>query len=260
MAIIRTYPPGSFCWVELATTDVSDAKRFYAELFGWGFQDTPIAPGMVYTTARIGSRSVGALFQISETEAGSGSRPNWLSYISVTDLQDTIGRAASLGASVVQGPMDVFDFGKTAVLRDPEGARFALWQPGNHAGAEIVNETGAMSWKGLASHDPARATSFYAALFGWTPRISAEEERGLYTEMLNGVVPACDVVPMPEEWGVPPFWLGYFAVNDCEAAADKAVELGGSVEWDPKDIPDLGRVAVIADPQLALFAILQPKP
>jgi predicted enzyme related to lactoylglutathione lyase len=257
MTQVQSYPPGSFCWIELATTDAPDAKRFYSALFGWDFQDIPIAPGLVYTTSRIGSGSIGALHQIIQPEADRGESPHWLSYISVASLPDTIARAVSFGATVVRGPMDVFDLGKTAVIQDPEGARFALWQPGRHIGADAVREPGAMAWNELAAHDSAKASAFYASLFGWTPRISAEEELGLYTEMLNGVVPACGILPMPEEWAVPPFWLGYFAVGDCDVVADKAVALGGSVEYGPRDIPGVGRHAVIADPQLAVFAIIQ---
>ena len=257
MTVVRGYPPGSFCWIELATTNAPDAKRFYAALFGWEFQDIPLAPGLVYTTFRIGSGSIGSICQVSQPEAGRGESPHWLSYISVTSLPDTIERAVSLGARIVRGPMDVSDLGRTVVIQDPEGARFALWQPGRHIGADAAREPGAVAWNELASHDSARASAFYAALFGWTPRISAEEEMGLYTEMLNGAVPACGILPMPEEWGVPPFWLGYFAVGDCDAVADKAVALGGSVESDPRNIPGVGRHAVIADPQLAVFAIIQ---
>jgi uncharacterized protein len=259
MAVVETYPPGSFCWLELATADAADAKRFYAGLFDWKFQEIPIAPGMVYTTARIGSSSVGALYQISERDAARGVRPAWLSYISVVNLPDTVARAEALGASVIHGPIDVFDLGKAAVVRDPEGAPFALWQPGGHVGAGLVKEPGAMAWNEFASREPVRAASFYTALFGWTPSIEAEEERGLYAALFNGVVPAGGIRTIPEEWGdVPPFWMGYFTVRHCEEAADRAFALGGTVEYGPLDIPDFGRYAVIADPHLALFAVVEP--
>ena len=258
MPVINAHPPGSFCWIELATTDAADARRFYGGLFGWEFDDNPIGPGMVYTTLRIGSRSLGAMYQINEADQAGGGPLRWLPYVSVADLQGVVDQAVSLGASVLRGPAALNGLARTAWIRDPEGALLALWQPGTHQGAGIANEPGAMTWHELASRDPVKATNFYASVFGWTPRMVVYEETGVYTELVNGAVPVGGILAMPEAWGgVPAMWMAFFAVRGCDAAIDQAITLGASLEYGPLDIPDIGRYAVLADPQCALLAIVQ---
>jgi predicted enzyme related to lactoylglutathione lyase len=122
------FPPNTFCWIELGTTDAAAAKSFYGELLGWTFNDMPAGPDMVYTmTQRDGTTATG-LYQLTEEMKSQGIPPNWLSYVSVANVDETAAKAKSLGATIAKEPFDVMEVGRMAVIEDPTGAVFALWQ------------------------------------------------------------------------------------------------------------------------------------
>jgi predicted enzyme related to lactoylglutathione lyase len=162
MGEVERYPDGSFCWIDLGTTDVEGAKAFYGGLLGWEFGDLP-APEGSYTMCRLRGREVAGIHRHAEEE-GTG----WSSNVSVGDLDRATARARELGAEVLAEPFDVPGAGRTAVLRDPAGAVVSLWQAGGHAGAGLVNEVGSWNWNELVAPDLDRAKKFYGELFGWT--------------------------------------------------------------------------------------------
>jgi uncharacterized protein len=251
------YAPGTFCWVELATTDGEAAKKFYTELFGWSFNDSPIGPGMVYTMLKQDGKDVGALYQMPAEMTTQGIPPNWLSYALVTSADEAATKAKELGATLLKEPFDVMDVGRMAVVQDPTGAVFALWQAGTHKGAAVVNVPNSFCWNELATPDVAKAGDFYSGLFGWGKKI---QEMGpmTYTSFMNGERPAGGMyTPPPEMGNMPPHWLVYFAVDDADAMFKKASELGARTLSPPMDIPDTGRFAILQDPQGAAFAIIK---
>jgi hypothetical protein len=251
------YTPGTFCWVELGTTNGEAAKKFYTELFGWDFNDNPIGPDMVYTMLTLDGKDVGALYKMSPEMTSQGIPPHWLSYVSVASVDETANKAKSLGGTLMKEAFDVFDVGRMAVVQDPTGAVFALWQPGKHAGAGVVNVPNSFCWNELATPDTGKAGDFYTGLFGWGKNV---QEMGpmTYTSFTNGDRPAGGMYkPTPEMGEIPPNWLVYFAVDDADAKAQKASELGGKAIVPPSDIPGVGRFAVIQDPQGAVFGIIK---
>ena len=251
------YAPGTFCWVELATTDGEAAKKFYTELFGWTSTDSPIGPGMVYTMLKLDGKDVGALFKMTEEMTSQGIPPNWLSYVSVKSADETAEKAKSLGATLLKEPFDVMDVGRMSVIQDPTGALFAIWQAGAHAGAGICNVPNSFCWNELGTKDTAKAGEFYTGLFGWGKNV---QQMGpmTYTSFMNGERPAGGMYEPPPEMGdVPPHWLAYFAVDDTDAMVKKAGELGAITIAPPMDIPDTGRFAIIQDPQGAVFGIIK---
>jgi len=251
------YAPGAFCWVELGTTNGEAAKKFYTELFGWSSNDNPIGPDMVYTMLRLDGKDVGALYQLSGEMISQGIPPHWLSYVSVTSADESAEKAKSLGGTLRKEPFDVFDVGRMAVIQDPTGAVFALWQPRKHAGAGVVNVPNSFCWNELATKDTKKAGDFYTTLFNWGKNV---QEFGpmTYTSFINGERPAGGMYEPPPEMGnVPPHWLVYFAVDDCDAKAKKAGELGAKTIVPPRDIPGTGRFAIIQDPQGAAFGIIK---
>ncbi|CAN5814840.1 VOC family protein [soil metagenome] len=251
------YAPGTFCWVELATTDDEAAKKFYTELFGWTFTDNPIGPGMVYTMLQLAGKDVGALFKMPEEMTSQGIPPNWLSYVSVKSADETADKAKSLGGTLMKEPFDVMDVGRMSIIQDPTGAAFAIWQAGTHPGAGIYNVPNSFCWNELATSDTAKAGEFYTGLFGWGKNV---KEMGpmTYTSFMNGERPAGGMYkPTPEMGDIPPNWLPYFAVDDADAKVAKAKELGATITVPPMDIPDVGRFAVIQDPQGAFFGIIK---
>jgi predicted enzyme related to lactoylglutathione lyase len=243
-----SYAPGTFCWTDLATSDPERARRFYAELFGWDREDMPVPGGSVYTMLRREGRDAAALYAAPE-----GQPPAWLAYVSVEDADATSGRAVELGATALHEPFDVIDAGRMAVLQDPTGAVCALWQPGRHFGAAVVNGPGAFSLSQLNTSDPDAAAAFYSELFGWQVRAAPVEDvdyRGVYVgEALNGAI-----MQLPPGSAGPSHWLVYFGSADVDADARRIGELGGTVVVPPTDVPG-GRFLVAQDPPGAYFAL-----
>src|SRR3954466_10047652 len=150
MGTRERHEPGTFSWVELATSDADAAKAFYGELFGWEYDDNEIGDGMVYSMATIDGKVVGALFK-------SEQPPHWNSYITVESVEDAVEKAKEAGGEVVQEPMDVMDAGRMAVIQDPSGAPVSLWEAKDSIGAELVNSPGALAWNDLMTHDVDKA-------------------------------------------------------------------------------------------------------
>ncbi len=252
MSEVTKHEPGSFCWPELATTDDGGAKRFYTTLFDWSFEDSPAGPDMVYTMLKKRAKDVGALYKLGPEQ--KGVPPHWNIYVSVASADATAKKAKDFGGKVLMEPFDVMDFGRMAIIEDQQGARICIWEPKKHIGAVIINEPGSLCWAELDTTDTDSAGRFYSSLFGWGTKVSPE-----YTEWQFGETSIGGMMKIPKEWGpVPPNWLVYFAVTDCDATAKKAAELGGGTVVPPSDIPGTGRFAVLSDPQGAVFAIFKP--
>jgi uncharacterized protein len=252
------YTPGTPNWVDLHTTDQEAAKKFYGELFGWKFADMPMGdePGAaVYSMAQLNGRDVGAIAPLGD-QAAAGVPPHWNSYVAVSDVDATTALVEKAGGQVFAPPFDVLDAGRMAVVADPTGGTIALWQAKNHPGAGIVNEAGAWSWNELLTPDIDKAAAFYNKVLGWTPNTMKEPME--YTEFqLDGQgIGGAMKPPMP---GMPTMWTIYFSTDDTDATAAKAKKLGGTVFQEPMDIPP-GRLAVIADPQGAMFNVIKMNP
>lgn len=258
MSEITQYTPGTFCWVEAGIADQQAAKGFYAQVFGWDMHDSPLPGGGSYTLLRKNGKEVGGLYQLSPAQKKMGVPPHWLSYVAVASADEATKKATSLGAETLMGPFDVMTAGRMSVLKDPTGAVFALWQARQHIGSVLVNEPSAPTWNELATRDTKAARAFYTSLFGWG---AEEQPMGpmKYTVFKNGDRPAGGMYDMPKEWAeVPPHWMVYFAVDDCDGTAEKVMGLGGRVTAPPADIPNVGRFAILLDPQGAAFAVLKP--
>lgn len=257
MPLIDTYAPGTFCWAELGTPDAAAATRFYAALFGWTAEDRPMGSDAFYTMLHSDGRSAAALYQ---QEAAQHDPPRWLSYISVASASDAAARAKALGGAVLMEPFDVLDVGRMAMVQDPAGAVVALWEPRRHAGAGVVGEPSSICWHELATTDPARAGAFYAALLGWIAETQAMGTTAYTTFSADGAPRGGMMAIAPARGAVPPHWLVYFAVNDCEGTTALARSLGGSVCVPPTDAARVGRFSVLADPQGAVFAVIASLP
>ena len=254
---MNKYEPGTFCWIDLGTPNPEAAKKFYAGLFGWTLIDTPAGPDMVYTMAQLNGKEVAALYQQDAQQQAQGVPPNWASYISVANAEESAAKAKSLGGNVLMEAFDVMDVGRMAFIQDPTGAIVALWQPKQHIGARLVNEPGTLTWNELVTRDHQVAGAFYGKLFGWGTQVQ-EMEMTTYTTFMNGERMGAGMLQMTEEWGdMPSHWMVYFAVADCDSSAEKATQLGGEVKVPPTDIPPIGRFAVVQDPQGAVFSIIK---
>jgi hypothetical protein len=257
MATVTQHAPGTFCWVELGTTDQMGAKRFYAALFDWGYEDTQMGPDEVYTIAQTGGRDAAALYRMPAQMLQQGMPPHWMCYVSVSSADEAATKVKALGGTVVAEPFDAMEHGRMAVMQDPTGAAFAVWQAKTHKGLGVVGETGSLCWTELGTNDSKKAAAFYSGLFSW----KAEKSPGPmeYTLFKLGEVTAAGMMTHTGEMkAIPSHWMPYFAVKDCDGSAAKAKQMGGDVLLAPKDIPGEGRFAVLRDPQGAVFCILKP--
>ncbi len=261
MADYESLAPGTFCWPELSTSDQKAASAFYGKLFGWQINDTPMGPGETYTIFKVRGRDAAAACTLRKEEKDMGVPPHWNSYISVKNVDEAVKKAQGLGASILAPPFDVMDAGRMAVVQDPTGAFFCLWQAGRSTGAKVLDEPGALCWTELSTRDTKKAESFYTQMFGWSPKHSAPGASMEYTEFSNNGKPGVGMMPMPPmvPEQVPPFWMPYFQVTNVDSAASNAKTMGANVLVGPQDIMDAGRFAVLTDPQGATFAIFTPK-
>lgn len=257
------YKPGTFCWVELATSDSGAAKTFYKQLFGWDFVDNPMGPDMVYTMLKLDGKDVGGLYKLMSEQVTHGVPPHWLSYVSVISADESTEKAKAAGATILKEPFDVMTIGRMSVIQDPTGAVFALWQARDTHGSGIYNVPNSFCWNELMTTDTAKDKEFYTSVFGWgadTQNFGDLE----YTMFTNGDRPAGGMLGITPEMGpIPSNWLVYFAVDDCDAKVKKATELGATVMKPADDIPGIGRFAILSDPQgsaLAIIKLENPQP
>jgi predicted enzyme related to lactoylglutathione lyase len=267
------YMPGVPCWVDASQPDPESAVDFYSELFGWEFEDVmpPGSPGK-YFIARLHGGDVAA---VGSQPEGAPPTAVWNSYVWVESADQTASKVLDAGGSVLTDPFDVMDAGRMAVFADPAGAAFCAWQAKGHRGAKIVNEPGTLNFNDLNTRDPKGAKSFYGAVFGWgTLGLDGgftmwtlpgygdyleQSDPGLRERMAETGAPAGfeDVIaslnPIADDQPeTPPHWGVTFAVDDADATAKRAAELGGQVVVPPFDAPWV-RMTVITDPQGATF-------
>jgi predicted enzyme related to lactoylglutathione lyase len=260
MAVMTSHRPGTFSWVDLAAHDVDAAERYYTQLFGWTAERMPYGsgPDEVYVMLRKDGHDAAALYSMDVTQKSQGMPPTWLSYVTVESVDRTAARARELGATILADAFDVMDVGRMALIGDPTGAMFAAWEPRKHVGAGIKDDPGSLCWNELATRDMTGAAAFYAALFDWTPA-PFEDSPVPYTMLMNGETPVGGIYAMPREMeGVPPHWAPYFAVEDTDETLRRSDELGGTTVAEPDDIPGIGRLAGLRDPQGGTFWILAP--
>ena len=250
------YDPGTFCWVDLATTDPAGAKAFYGGLFGWEAEDMPAGEAGTYTMLSLDGEEVCALYELEAERREMGTPSHWFSYVSVEDADATAARARELGGGVFGEAFDVLDSGRMAIIQDPTGAMLAAWQPWAHIGARRVNDPGCLTLNQLNTHDPEHAAEFYRDLFGW--EISQVVDEPPYWGINNNGALNGGMMRMPNDAQVAPsHWLVYFVAEDLDVAADRIGELGGTVMVPPMGVPPEGRILVARDPQGAAFALFE---
>ena len=256
MAQIDKHAPGTFCWVELETINQNAAKSFYGSLFGWTFADSPIGPSGIYTIFKLGGRDAAAAYTQQEAERASGVPPHWNLYIAVEDADAAAARAVELGGTLAAPPFDVMTHGRMAIVIDPTGAAFCLWQAKQNPGIGVMGENNTFVWADLITGDRAAAKRFYESLFGWKIFPGAGKDESTYLHItanekgIAGIKPSSMHRP-----GVPPHWTPYFMVADADATTATAQAQGAKVYAAPMNVDKSLRIAVLADPQGAVFSL-----
>jgi predicted enzyme related to lactoylglutathione lyase len=257
MPLIEKHTPGSFSWIELSTTKQNACKDFYSGLFGWTAVDNPMGPEEIYTLFKLDGKDVAACYTMWADEQKMGIPSHWNLYVAVDSADDTAAKAAAAGAQILAPPFDVIELGRMAVIRDSAGAVFCIWQAKTHIGVRYAGQDNTFCWADLITSDPPRARDFYAKVFGW--HISAgEKDPSGYLHIQNGEdfiggIPPSQYNPP----NVPPHWTIYFMVADVDASVQKLKSLGGAVHMAPSTMEGVGRMAIVADPAGAAFALFK---
>jgi predicted enzyme related to lactoylglutathione lyase len=246
--------PGVPNWIDLGTEDLFDATRFYTELFGWTAHISPDPEQGGYTIFAKNGRPVAG----GGPTYGEGQPTAWSTYIATDDADAVAARVDAAGGKVLVAPFDVQDQGRMAAFLDQAGAPFSVWQPMEMPGAELFDAPGALTWNELTTRDVEGSKAFYGAVFGWTGRDSSMGGVPYVVWEHNGGIIAGMMPMIGDGWPVDlqPHWMIYFAVEDCDASARLAHDLGGRVPVPPTTYP-MGRFAVVNDPQGGTFSILQ---
>jgi len=240
---------GKFVWREQVSSDPKQAQDFYTQLFGWGTE--VFKPGEIdYTMISSGGQAHGGYGKALE----GAPPPHWLSHVRVENVDETIEKAKGAGGKLAAGPFDMSEVGRMAIIGDPQGAYIAIYEPEG----EGPSGEGIFVWEELGTTDADAAQRFYEQVIGWTTSDMGDEYGG-YRIFNRGETGVAGLMNLPDD-SIPPHWQPYVAVEDPDATTAKAVELGGSALMEPMDVPKVGRIAVLRDPQGATFGIIKPEP
>ncbi|KQW47468.1 hypothetical protein ASC77_13505 [Nocardioides sp. Root1257] len=253
MPKMEKYAQGTPSYVELTTPDQAAAKEFYGPLFGWELEDVPMGDAGYYVAVGKEGDSVAG---ISGPMPGMEDHPAyWGVYLSVDDVDAVTAKVEAAGGTVEAAPFDVMDLGRMSVVKDPSGAFVSLWQAGATIGTVRANEPGTPIWNELISPDLDAATAFYTEVLGVGWEKQAMDGGMDYTcLMVEGRQVGGAMPPMME--GVRPHWNVYFNVESVDDTVSRVVELGGTVVAPAFDVPGVGRMALLADPQGAMFNLM----
>ena len=241
---------GRFVWHEQVSSDPKQAQEFYTQLFGWGTE--VFKPGEIdYAMISSGGQSHGGFGKAME----GAPPPHWLSHVGVANVDETLLKVESAGGKLAAGPFEMGEVGRMAIVTDPQGAFVSLYQPES---TDSSVPEGVFVWDELGTTDVDGAQRFYEEVFGWTTKDMGPDFGG-YRIFEVGDTGIAGVMTL-QDASIPPHWQPYVAVGDTDATTAKAKELGGSALMEPMDVPTIGRIAVLRDPQGAVFGIIKPEP
>ena len=264
--------PNTFCWIELACHNLPTAKKFYGSVLGWKFKDSK-SNGGVYSHINLGQKGfVGGVYEFAlpedEAPKKKGKKQEmqvpafWGSYIATKNLAAATKKAKTLGGTIIADQMDLGDAGTISVIQDPVGAMFGLWQGKKQNGfGPDREEMGACAWNELMTYDLKKSVDFYSKLFGWKTTKAKFHGNDYVTFTLNnqrvgGMMSLTDF----KFKDMPPHWLTYFNVKDCDKSTKTAKEQGAKVLFSPTTVKGAGRMSIVTDAEGAVFALMHYDP
>ena len=259
MPHVDSHTAGTINWVDMVTSDLDAATAFYTGLFGWETEDLPMPGdvGGVYRFFRLGGRDAAAAGTLPPEMAAQGIPSHWNVWVASDNADRTVEKAAAAGGQVLMAPATLGPSGRLAMVADPGGAAVGIWQAGQHIGAGVVDEPGAMTWYEVNTRAFQDNQRFYGEVFGWTAE-PLDAPGVNYATWKLGDRTVGGMLEMNEQWeGIPSAWMVYFATTDTDDAAKRATELGGSVGAPPFDTA-FGRIAVLVDPSGGHFSVVKP--
>ena len=243
-------------WADCATTDLDAAETFYAAVLGWTAERVKAADGEAYSLQRLDGKLVAGIYELNQQMLNMNVPPHWATYIEVDDVDATLERVKAEGGTTFGPAIDEPEVGKIAIIQDPVGAYLRLWHSQPQHGGGVFNVPGAMTWNELMTKEPAKAADFYQNILG--VEVETMSEPKPYTVLKVGGKPVAGILTMTPEMGdLPASWDVYFASDDVDETARKAIAAGGEAVREPFDIPCIGRMAVLRDPQGAVFEVIK---
>jgi predicted enzyme related to lactoylglutathione lyase len=245
---------GRFVWHQLMTRDVPGAKKFYSKLVGWKTMPWPLDPAFTICHAEVGP--VAGIVEIP-ADVPADMPSHWLQYIGTRDVDATADAAVRAGGSITKAPSDMQGAGRYAVLRDPQGASFAIIDPENaRPEAQGTPPLGTFTWHELATTDHEAAFAFYSGLFGWDVMQRMDMGPiGVYLIFGQGGQQRGGMYIKPPDAPGPAFWMPYSHVASADKAHALATSSGATSLTPPMDVPGGSRVANILDPAGAAFSV-----
>lgn len=255
----QTNTPGRFVHYDLMTTDLDTSQAFFTELFDWEVNNYEIPGSGIYPMLKNSVREFGGMVTL---DGSNGQSSHWMSYISTPDVDALCERATALGGAVQVPPMDIpDDYGRFAVIADPQGAVFAVYASEQASDDDPTVAAGGVDWNELVTGDPEAAAAFYGDLFGYEAEVMNGDAAGSYTVLSAGGVPVGGILKKTEEMNMPAsVWMPYFRVDDIDAAAADITRLGGILIAPPFEVAPNGKFAWAADPAGAAFNLHEPDP
>lgn len=256
MATDYRAPLGAPTWIELTTSDIEGAQRFYGTIFGWTFDSAGPEYGGGYVNAYLDGRPVaGMMSNDPQWQMSDG----WTTYLHTADVDAAVAALTAAGGASCVGAMDVPAKGRMAMVSDATGGIVGLWQPGEHHGFEVKAAPGAPVWHQLTTRDYAKGLDFYRNVFGWQTQVEADTDEFRYSTVLfNGdqLIGVMDGSTFMAD-GDPSDWSCFLGAEDVDKAQQLVVDNGGSIIRPAEDTP-YGRLAAVADPTGATFNLAPP--
>jgi predicted enzyme related to lactoylglutathione lyase len=253
------FAEGEICWTDLQTKDVAAAKAFYAEVFGWRYEDLPTPDGRSYAQAFLGDALVSVIAPQNPQQEAAGTPGQWNVYFAANDARELADSLAHSNGTLEFGPESVGGTGVMVFFAPPGGGTTGAWQAGTHFGTARTEEPGALAWAELLTPEPQAAVGFFQQLFRHEVTEYPQDDGGTYTTlMVDGTeVAGIATVPPEAEGALAPGWQVYFGVASVADAVAAAVAAGGVVLIGPDEIEEAGTIATLEDPQGGVFSLLE---
>lgn len=243
-------------WVDLTTTDLERSGRFYGELFGWDITDLGDEAGG-YRFGEVAGHAVAGLLAADPDQPIEA----WTVYLAVDDVDEAVARAEAAGGHPLVAPYALDEHGRYALLADPGGAVFGLWQASGHSGTQVLAFAGNPAWFENHTKGYDAACAFYHEAFGLEIEPFAADDDFRYStgRLADSERPAFGIFDVstgrPKE--LPSMWAVYFLTADADRDAERAVELGATLTFGPEESV-YGRMATLVDPLGAAFNLIEP--
>lgn len=253
------FAAGEVCWTDLQTRDVEAAKSFYAEIFGWRYQDLPTPDGRSYAQAFLGDELVTVIAPQNPQQEAAGAPGQWNVYFAVDDARELADILADSNGRLEFGPEAVGDTGVMVFFAPPGGGTTGAWQAGTHFGAARTEEAGALAWVELLTPEPRDDVGFFQQVFGHEVTEYPQDDGGTYSTLIAAGTEVAGIAAVPTDAQniLTPGWQVYFGVGSVPKAVAAAVAAGGVVLIEPDESEETGTIATLQDPQGGVFSILE---